>query len=47
MFYCMKVYTEGSEYYDKVSDYYDFKTAGLIPRGDDLAGVGPIWVNTQ
>jgi len=42
-FYYVKVYTEGSEYYDDIFDYYNRE---LIPRGDDLAWVGPIWVKS-
>jgi len=41
MFYYIKVITSGSQYYDKIFDYYNRE---LIPRGDDIAWVGPIWI---
>ncbi|MFO8018238.1 MAG: DUF3604 domain-containing protein [Promethearchaeia archaeon] len=40
-FYYIKVFTEGSSYYDGIFDSYNRE---LIPRGDDVAWVGPLWV---
>jgi hypothetical protein len=44
MFYYVKVFTEGSNYYDEIFDYYNRE---LIPRGDDVAWVGPLWVKSE
>jgi len=43
-FYYIKVFTEGSVYYDKLYDT-NFYNTELVTRGDDVAWVGPIWVN--
>lgn len=43
-FYYVKVYTDGSDYYDEMYNYYTFSGQNTIPRGDDVAWVGPIWV---
>ncbi|MHA1343127.1 MAG: DUF3604 domain-containing protein [Promethearchaeota archaeon] len=42
-FYYIKVYSEGSRYYDNIFDYYNTE---LVPRGDDVAWIGPIWIKT-
>lgn len=44
MVYYVKVFTEGSSYYDEIFDYYNRE---LIPRGDDVAWVGPLWVKSE
>ncbi|MGV9197615.1 MAG: DUF3604 domain-containing protein [Promethearchaeia archaeon] len=41
MFYYVKVFTKGSNYYDNIFDNYNRE---LIPRGNDVAWVGPLWV---
>jgi len=43
-FYYIRVHTVGSVYYNNLYDT-DYHNMPLIDRGDDVAWVGPIWVN--
>ena len=44
MFYYLKVYTDGSAYYNRIFNYYNRE---LLPRGEDIAWVGPIWIKIK
>ena len=43
-FYYVRVYTVGSAYYNNLYDT-DYHNMPLVDRGDDIAWIGPIWVN--